>query len=263
MILAVDIGNTGISVGFYDSNGLSLAAEFRLATHPFRTSDEYELLISTLTEKRGLNPHEVEGCALSSVVPGLTDLVSDAIRKVFGCRVLTLSHGIRTGLDIRTDHHTEVGSDLVANMVAASARLPKPFAVVDLGTATTVSAVNRSGEFIGVMIIPGVRASAEALSRTCAALPSISLTPPKGLLGKNTPDSMASGCIYAPAAMLDGLLARLKKDLGDDLSVIACGGMAEAVVPYMEESVGIVPNLTLEGLARIWLLNRRDKKEKN
>lgn len=263
MILAVDIGNTGISVGFYDLRGLTLAADFRLATHPFRTADEYELLISTLSEKRGMNPHEVEGCALSSVVPGLTGVICTAIRQVFGCRILTISHGIRTGLDIRTDHHTEVGSDLVSNMVAASSRLKKPFAVMDLGTATTVSAVNRAGEFIGVMIMPGVSASAEALSRTCAALPSVSLTPPKGLLGKNTADSIASGCIYGPAAMLDGVLAKLKRDLGDDLSVIACGGMAATVVPYMEEPVETVPDLTLEGLVRIWLLNKREKKERN
>lgn len=257
MILAVDIGNTGISVGLYRQSTGSPAALLRLSANPPRTADEYVLYLRAFLTEKGIGADQIEGCVLSSVVPKLNGAVGDAVRAVTGCRLLWVGHGVKTGLDIRVDHHTELGSDIVANAVAASERLTKPFAVIDLGTATTVSAVNRAGELTGVMIIPGVQTSADAMAQACAALPSFSMKAPREMLGKNTADSMASGCIYGAAAMIDGILARLREELGDDLAVIACGGMADTVIPHTLTKIDIAHHLTLDGLARIWALNQK------
>ncbi len=258
MILAIDMGNTRISVGLYPKAGGQLRAAMRLTAAVPRTADEYALCLKSFLSEHSVNAGQIAGCVISSVVPRLNRPVGDALAAVIpGCRPLWVGHGVKTGLDIRIDHHTELGSDIVANTVAASQRLEKPFAVFDLGTATTVSAVNRAGELIGVMIIPGVQTSAEALAQSCAALPAISLIAPDQLLGKNTADSMASGCVYGAAAMIDGILSRLREQLGDDLSVIACGGMAERVIPHTGERIAVAPNLTMDGLAAIYRLNQR------
>lgn len=263
MILAVDIGNTSISAGIYPAGGGPLRATLRLASGTPRTADEYALWLKAFLREQSVDVGSLAGCVISSVVPRLNRPIGDALTEILpDCRPLWVGHGVKTGLDIRIDHHTELGSDIVSNTVAASQRLNRPFAVIDLGTATTVAAVNRAGELIGVMIVPGVQPSAEALAQSCAALPAISLTAPDQLLGKNTADSMASGCIYGAAAMIDGILARLREQLGDDLSVIACGGMAERVIPHTREQIAIVPNLTLDGLAAIWRLNQRRRGEK-
>lgn len=265
MILAIDAGNTRIGAGVYPKGGGPMRAGFCLSAALPRTADEYARDLRSFLDARGIDPKEIAGCVISSVVPRLDRPIGDALAEILpACRPLWVGHGVKTGLDIRIDHHTELGSDIVANAVAASERLERPFAVIDLGTATTVTAVNRTGELIGVMIIPGVQSSADALAQSCAELPMISLVAPESLLGKNTADSMASGCIYGAAAMIDGILARLREQLGDDLSVIACGGMAERVIPFThtKEPIPIAPNLTLDGLAAIWRLNQRRRGEK-
>lgn len=259
MILAIDIGNTGIAFGFYKNE--AMCHHIKISSKPHKNIDEYVMLLNTVCTQKEISITDVEGCVISSVVPPLTEQIRQAVENVFSCKPLIISHGIKTGLNIRIDTQTQLGSDIVANTVAAASVLQKPFAVIDLGTATTISAVNSSGELFGVIIVPGVRIAVDALSVSAAELPNISLITPKALLGKNTKDSMLSGCIYGTAAMLDGIIERLKDELTtDNLSVIACGGLADEIVPFCHTEIIINPYLTLDGLIQLYILNQRKNK---
>jgi type III pantothenate kinase len=223
--------------------------------------DEYAMLLNTVCMQKRIDTADVEGCVISSVVPPLTEPIRQAVEEVFSCKPLVITHGVKTGLNIRIDNQTQLGSDIVANTVAAASVLQKPFAVIDLGTATTISAVNASGELIGVIIVPGTRLAVDALSASAAELPHISLTAPRVLVGKNTKDSMLSGSIYGTAAMLDGIIGRLKEELAaENLSVIACGGLADKIVPFCHTEIPINPYLTLDGLLQLYRLNQRKPK---
>jgi len=259
LILTIDIGNTGTTIGFYKND--LLCHPTKISSKPHRSADEYTMLFETLCFQKGVDKKEVVGCAISSVVPHLTDKTKQAVTAVFSCNPIIITHGIKTGLNIRIDNHTQLGSDIVADTVAAAVVLEKPFAVIDLGTATTISAVNATGELIGVIIAPGVRLSVDALSQNAAELPYISLSEPKALLGKNTEDSMISGSVYGTAAMIDGIITRLCEEFGRDyISVIACGGLAGDVIPFCQTEIEIEPYLTLNGLNHIYKLNQRKGK---
>lgn len=259
MILAIDIGNTGTTLGFYKNE--TLYHSLKISSIPHRSTDEVAMLFNSVCFQKEIDKTEVEGCVISSVVPHLTTKIKQAVEAVFSCNPLIITHGVKTGLNIRIDNHTQLGSDIVADTVAAACVLKKPFAVIDLGTATTISAVNSLGELTGVVIVPGVRLAVDALSSNAAELPYISLTKPKTLLGKNTEDSMLSGCVFGTAAMIDGIIIRLKEELGtDNLSVIACGGLADAVIPFCHTDIKIDPYLTLNGLYQIYCLNQRKSK---
>lgn len=255
MILAIDIGNTGISFGFYKKN--TIFYHCKISSKPHKSADEYAMTIKTMCSQNEIKTTDVEGAVISSVVPPLSEQIKKAVEDVFSCNPLVIAHGLKTGLNIRIDNHTQLGSDIVANNVAAAAILKKPFAVIDLGTAITVSAVNSIGEMIGVIIMPGVRIAVDALSSSAAQLPNISLGEPKYLIGKNTADSMLSGSIYGTAAMLDGIIDRLKNELKtDDLNVIACGGYADEIIPYCNTKIEVKPNLTLDGLIHLFEINK-------
>lgn len=259
MILAIDIGNTGTAIGFYKDN--SIYHHCKITSKPYKSKDEYAMLLNTLCVQKKIDPAGVEGCIISSVVPPLTEPIQQAVEEAFSCRPLIVSHGIKTGLNMRIDNQTQLGSDIVANTVAAAALLPKPFAVIDLGTATTISTVNASGELIGVIIVPGTRLAVDALSAAAAELPYISLIAPKQLFGKNTKDSMLSGSIYGTAFMLDGIIERLKAELETNkLSVIACGGLADKIIPFCKTEIAINQYLTLDGLVQLYRLNQRKPK---
>ena len=256
MILAIDIGNTGIAFGFYKED--SISHHCKISSVPHKSVDEYVMTLSAICMQKKIDTADVQGCIISSVVPALTEQLKQAAEEEFSCKPLIVAHGLKTGLNIRIDNHTQLGSDIVANTVAAASVLTKPFAVIDLGTATTVSAVNSAGELIGVIIIPGVRVAVDALSAATAELPNISLEAPKCLIGKNTEDSMLSGSIYGTAAMLDGIIERLKEELKtENLSVIACGGLVNKIVPYCHSEIKVNPYLTLDGLAQLCRLNQR------
>ncbi|OGO93024.1 MAG: hypothetical protein A2Y17_06990 [Clostridiales bacterium GWF2_38_85] len=259
MILAIDIGNTGTAFGFYKNE--AMFHHMSIFTKPHRSIDEYSMLLQNICIRKGIDTSYIDGCIISSVVPPLTEQVRQSVENVFTVKPLIIAHGVKTGLNIRIDNHTELGSDIVANTVAAASMLNKPFAVVDLGTATTIAAVNNTGELIGVIIVPGVRLSLDALSETAAELPYISLVTPKSLLGKNTEDSMLSGCVYGTAAMIDGIIERLKSEMKtDELSVVACGGLADKVIPFCNNNIIVNQFLTLDGLHQIYNLNQKHKK---
>lgn len=257
MILAVDIGNTGMVFGFYENSVLK--EQCRISSVPVRTADEYGMLIRFWCMQKQIRP-VLEGCVISCVVPSLRRPIESAVEAVFGCQPLFVGHGVKTGLNIRVDNQTDVGSDIVANMVAATGKYSGPVAVVDFGTATTLSAVNQAGELTGVAIMPGVQVGIAALASCAAALPDISLGTPKRLLGKNTEESMVSGSIYGAAAMVDGMIGRLKKEIkAEQLKVIACGSLADRIVPYCDTEIEVWPHLTLDGLVKIYALNMRKR----
>ena len=260
MILAVDIGNTGMVFGFYEDGALK--EQCRISSVPVRTADEYSILLRLWCTQKQIAP-ALEGCVISCVVPSLRRPIEAAVEEVFGCQPLFVGHGVKTGLNIRVDNQTDVGSDIVANMVAATGKYSGPVAVVDFGTATTLSAINQAGELIGVAIMPGVQVGITALASCAAALPDISLGVPKRLLGKNTEDSMVSGSIFGAASMVDGMVGRLKKEMSvENLKVIACGSLAERIVPYCDTEIEVWPLLTLDGLVRIYGLNTRKRTAK-
>lgn len=259
MILAIDVGNSGTAFGFYKDD--SRYHHCKISSKPYKSTDEYAMLLNLVCMQKKIDAADVEGCVISSVVPPLTEQIRRAVEEVFLCKPLMIAHGVKTGLNIRIDNQTQLGSDIVANTVAAAALLAKPFAVIDLGTATTISAVNASGELFGVIIVPGTRLAVDALSAHAAELPYISLEAPKFLIGKNTNDSMLSGSIYGTASMLDGLIERLKDELGtNNLSVIACGGLADKIIPFCHTNISIHPHLTLDGLIQLYRLNQRKPK---
>ena len=257
MLFAVDIGNSSVSFGIFDDRGV-LLLKSKVDAVKSKSADEYAVLFQAILRLRGFDGARMTESIVSSVVPPLTRAVSEAIYTLFGVRPIEVGPGVRTGLNIRIDSLTQLGADLVANAVAAQAIAPSPFVVLDLGTATTFTVVNGEGVLEGVIISPGVRLSLDALAEFGAELPDISVAPPKRLIAKNTQDSMRSGVLLGHAAMIDGMLERIRHELGvDRLRVIASGGLADAVLPYCSTEMELRPNLTLEGLYLLAVKNRK------
>ena len=258
MILALDIGNTNIVIGYLSSEHDIPFVE-RLSTDRKKTAAEYAISIKTLLELSGLPMDEVEGAIISSVVPPITAMVVEAIRKVTGLQALVVGPGVKNGLRIKMDNPAQLGSDLVVDAVAASAAYPGPLIVVDMGTATTVSVLDEEKSYIGGMIIPGVRGSLDALVSRAAQLSNISIEAPRRLIGKNTVECMQSGIVYGSAACIDGLIDRIEAQLGRKATVIATGGLAGVVVPHCRHDVIVDDALLLKGLFLIYQRNRDDR----
>lgn len=256
MILAIDIGNTNIVLGCIRDD--QILFEARMATDLIKTSDQYCAELKTMLGLFEVDLQAVEGCIISSVVPQVLNSFRTAIRKLTGKAPMVVGPGIRTGLNIRMDNPAEVGSDLIVAAVAAIARYGAPLLIVDMGTATTITAIDEKGAFVGGCICPGVKISMEALTGRTAQLPGISLDAPQRAIGKNTRDSMRSGIMLGAAAMLDGLLDRMEEELGAPVKVIATGGISKFVLPLCRRKLIYARNLMLEGLN---LLYRRNVKE--
>lgn len=255
MIFVADIENTVVRFGFYKNHTLIHSGMLSSGASP-KCADEYVMMLALFCEQKKISVSEITGAVLASVVPQLTEAIVAAVRAVFDCTPLIVAHGIKTGLSIRIDHHTQLGADIVANAVAAAGIFEKPFAVVDFKTATTISIVNANGEFCGGIIAPGVRLSADALSKSTAELPYISLDMPKSQIGKNTVDAMQIGCVLGAAAMVDGLLVHFQNLLGTNrLQMVATGYLASKVLPHCTQNIALAPNLTLDGLERLYNLN--------
>ncbi len=261
LILAIDIGNSSVAFGVYEANG-RLIFSSKLSTVKSKCRDEYAVMLNGILSMNGIQPDKLDGVVISSVVPPLTSVIADAATRLTSVSPMIVGPGIKTGLNIKIDQHTQLGADIVANTVAAFALTQPPFVVIDMGSATTLTVVNRRGELCGVIIAPGVRQSVDSLSGTAAELPYISLDEPKSFPGKNTADSMKCGIIYGNACMLDGFIAKLERTLeiapDESLSVIATGGLAECIIPHCEKAADITlaPSLTLDGLYRLYEKNR-------
>ncbi len=255
MILAIDVGNTHIVLGGFDRDTIRFTS--RLATDRLKTGDEYAVLIDNALTLCHIDPADIEGAILSSVVPPLKRAISEAIRIITGHECLIVGSGIKTGLNILIDNPAQLGSDRVVDAVAALAEYPPPILIFDLGTATTISAIDKNGNFLGGMIIPGVMVSLDALASRTAQLPHISLDLPRRMIGTNTEDCMKSGVLYGNAAMIDGIIDRAARELGTIPTVVAAGGLAKTIVPLCERPIILDDSLTLKGLRILYEKNRK------
>lgn len=253
MILAIDIGNTNIVLGGLE--GEKILFEARMATDLIKTSDQYCAELKSMLALSEVTPEAISGSIISSVVPPVLNSFKTAIRKLTGKACLVVGPGIRTGLNIRMENPAEVGSDLIVAAVAAIAEYGAPLLLVDMGTATTITAVDETGTFVGGCICPGVKISMEALTGRTAQLPGISLDEPQKAIGKNTRDCMRSGIMFGAAAMLDGLLDRMEAELGTPVKVVATGGIARFVIPLCRRELIYDRSLMLKGLGLLYRRN--------
>lgn len=261
MLLAFDIGNSGISVGVFSLEGRTaeLLFKVRFSSDMRRTRDEYIIQLHSVLRLYGTDPRQIHAAAISSVVPELTAVVSDAASYFTGAAPLIIGPGTKTGLNIRIDHQAQLGADIVANTVAALTRLPAPLIVADLGTATTLSVVSADRILCGTVICPGLLISRDALAHAASQLGGSDLSRPERIVGKNTRDSVNSGLINGHVLMLDGFIRELRAQLCADtdtkLSLAATGGLAEYVIPFCRNRFSLYPALTLLGVADIYLKN--------
>jgi type III pantothenate kinase len=253
MLLTIDVGNTNLTLGLY--MGKSLETHWRLATDHERMPDEYGLQILGLLSHSACLPDQLEGISLSSVVPLLTSRVIQACRQYLKIDPLVINHELNTGVKILYDNPAAVGTDRIADAAAAVTRYGAPVIVVDFGTATTFNAINRHKEYLGGAIAPGILTAAQSLTQRAAKISPVDLTIPPGPIGRNTPNALQSGLLYGYAYMVDGMVNRFKKELGDDTKVIATGGLAETIAPLTESFTFVDPWLTLDGLRILWEMN--------
>jgi type III pantothenate kinase len=254
VLLVVDVGNTQTHFGAYD--GDRLVEHWRFATVRTSTSDELGAALRNLLALRALDFDDIEASIVSSTVPALRPEWTAMAARYLGHEMPVVGPGLKTGMKIKIDNPRELGADRLVNAVAAYAAVGGPVVVVDLGTALTFDVVSADGEYLGGIISPGVEISMEALTQRAAALPKIDLTPPRTLIGKSTAEAIRSGVIYGFAAQVDGMVRRLRGELGESTEAIATGGLAAAIVPFCEELDQIDDLLTLRGLRLIWELNQ-------
>ncbi len=254
MILAVDIGNTNIVIGCIE-NGRNIFMD-RLSTNRSKTLLEYAIDFKSILEIYHIDTEKLEGGIISSVVPPVTGVVRSAIEKVTGKSIMLVEPGIKTGLNILMDNPAQVGSDLIVNAIAAIHEYKAPLIIIDMGTATTISVVDEKKNYIGGMILPGLKVSLESLVSGTSQLPRISLESCKRLIGKNTTECMKSGVIYGNASCIDGMIARIQEELQQKATIVATGGLAAIVAPYCKENVIYDDELLLKGLYLIYCKNK-------
>ncbi len=253
MLLTMDIGNTNINIGLFDGDELAVSA--RLATERQKTDDQYAMDFTNIFVMHKISFNDISGIVISSVVPEITESISNAIKKLTGKDVLVLSPGVKTGLNILIDNPAQLGADLAAGAVGAMAEYPLPAFIIDLGTATKVCAVDKNKGFRGCMIAPGVQISLKALTDTSSLLPTISLEPPKKACGTNTVESMQSGVVLGTAAMIDGILDRFAEELGEPATIVATGGLSYFISPVCKHKIVYDRHLILKGLKAIYEKN--------
>ncbi len=253
MVLAIDIGNTNITLGCFEGDKLSLVA--RLATVSTKTGDEYAVLLLNILAIHNIDKSAIKGAIISSVVPPLNAAMNKAVESIYGVKPINVGPGIKTGINIHCDTPSSVGADLICGCVAAHHLYGSPSLIVDMGTATKMMVVNSKGAFIGVSIIPGVRMGMQALAMGTAQLPQVSLEAPTAALGKNTVDCVKSGVVYGNAALIDGMIDRIYEELGEELPVLATGGLCPVVIPHCKHRITIDENLVLKGLNILYKKN--------
>lgn len=254
MLLCIDVGNTNIKLGLFE--GEVMRSRWRIATDRSRLADEYAVLLTNLLQLEGLSLAQVTGCALSSVVPSLTQVFGELSERYLGQEALVLGKVTRANMRVNTDNPAEVGSDLIVNALAARHLYGAPVIVVGFGTATTFVAVSAQGDLEGVAIAPGIVTSGESLFHTTATLPQVALTHPAAAVGKNTIASLQSGMVYGFAGLTQGVVQRIQAELGGGARVVATGGLAELIAPEAPVIDAVEPDLALIGLRLLYELNR-------
>jgi type III pantothenate kinase len=260
MLLVVDVGNTQTHIGVFEAGSDQLTEHWRFATVRESTQDELGAQLSSLLGLHGLGFADVDASIISSTVPQLSEQWTAMSRRYLGHEMLVVGPSIRTGMAIRIDNPLEVGADRLVNAVAAYDRIRDSCIVVDFGTAITYDVVSAAGEYLGGIITPGAEISIDALYDRAAKLPKVELAQPRSLIGKSTVDAIRSGIVFGFAAQVDGIVHRLREELGADTKVLATGGLAGALVPAVQETIDEVDDLlTLLGLRLIWQRNTDDR----
>ncbi len=258
MVFIVDIGNSDIHAGIFEND--ALVCTFSLATDNDKTADEYAFLLTSLAGLKGQKIDAPDAVLIGSVVPSVTRVIKDAVFKITGSHALIVGPGIKTGFPIKIDDPSELGADLVANAAGALKVVGAPLVAVDFGTATTVSAVDKDGAYLGGAIMPGIKMSLDALS-AAALLPDISPENEVTLIGKNTKDSMLAGVIRGEAMAVVGFIEACKKTYfgGEKVNIALTGGLCESAKKYLPKEAVHIPDLTLLGLYEIYKLNSKKK----
>ena len=253
MLIAIDIGNTNITIGlFLDSE---LISTWRFSTDSRKTSDEYGLLLQQVMSSKNLNADEIDSAAICSVVPPLTPTFELLCQRYLKVQPLTVMAETKTGIKILYDSPRDVGADRIVDAAAALHIYGGPCIVVDLGTATVFDAVNEHGEYLGGAIAPGMTVSADSLYRATSQLRRVELNAPEKVIGTNTTHSIQSGLVFGYSELIKGMIVRFKKEIGTNATVIATGGQADIVKDQVDEFNHIDPDLTLKGLHIVHSLN--------
>lgn len=255
MILVVDIGNSNVVIGGVE--GEKILFEARLRTDATKTSDEYTIDLKSILDIYNADREGIEGCIIASVVPQVLNTFQTALMKLTGQKAMVVGPGLKTGLNIAIDNPSQTGADLVVGAVAALREHKAPLIVIDMGTATTMVVLDKSGALIGGSISPGVKISMDALTGGTALLPGLQLDQPKRAIGRNTTDCMRSGIMLGTACMLDGMIERMEEELGYKTTVIVTGGIAKFVVPMCRREMIYDKDLLVKGLAALYRENKR------
>jgi type III pantothenate kinase len=254
MLLTVDVGNTNITIGVFDDS--KLKATWRIATGVHRMPDEYASLMLNLFERQGIAASQITDAILCSVVPPLVSVFEETCRRYLKVLPLVVESGVKTGVRISMDNPREVGADRIVNAVAAHHLYGGPVIVIDLGTATTFDAVSKEGDYLGGAIAPGIAIATEALFARTAVLPRVELTHPKRAIGRSTVAAMQSGIVFGYAGLIEGIVGRIKQELGGEVKVVATGGYAELLARETPVIEVVNLDLTLEGLRLIYEMNK-------
>jgi len=254
VILTIDIGNSNIALGGFENDELSF--NVRISTETKKTADEYASKILGVLAVHNVGKRDIKGAIISSVVPPLNSVIKDAVKIIWGIDSLMVGPGIKTGINIHCDTPSSVGADLICACVATNAIYGSPALIVDMGTATKMMVLNDKGAFIGVSILPGVLMGLNSLAEDTAQLPKVELEAPRLVVGKNTTDSMRSGVVFGNAAMVDGMIDRINKEVGVELSVYATGAIARFIIPHCNHEITYDETLVLRGLNILYNKNK-------
>jgi type III pantothenate kinase len=254
MLLAIDIGNTSITLGLYKSE--SLDSHWRLASDSERTSDEYGILLLQLIERTGVKSGEIMNVAIASVVPPLTGVIETACLDYLGVSPLIVDAGTRTGINLRYEDPKQVGADRVVNAAAVRKFYKGPACIVDFGTATIFDALSAEGEYLGGAIAPGIGIASDALFKKAAKLQKVEIVRPPSAIGRNTVHSLQSGLLYGYVGLVDGMVNRFRAELGPEMKTIGTGSLVELIARETKSIDIVEPWLTLQGLKLVYDLNR-------
>ena len=254
MLLIIDLGNTNLTIGLFDND--ELKAHWRLATDHKRMPDEYGLQLHSLLQNCNCLDEQLEGVVLSSVVPPLTERIQQACSNYLNLEPLIVNADLKLNIQIKYDNPQAVGADRIADAVAVQEIYGGPACVIDFGTATTFNALDARQSYLGGAILPGIGTAADALVSHTAKLPSVELKAPPSVIGSNTQHALQAGLIFGYVAIVEGLVARFRKQLGDDMQVIATGGHVNKIADHTQAIDHVDPWLTLTGLRLIWNMNR-------